>query len=131
MQFLYFYKNLFQMYGSKIRMIRELRGFSQEHVATKLGIAQTAYSRIETNQTKLSTEMLEKLAKELGVSPVDILNSDPVVVNFYGPNHGSAPFGTIQTVNVGEKELYEKIIASKDDEIARMQKTIDSLLAKK
>lgn len=119
------------MCGSKIRMIRELRGFSQEHVAAKLGIAQTAYCRIETNQTKLSTEMLEKLAKELGVSPVDILNSDPVVVNFYGPNHGSAPFGTIQTVNVGEKELYEKIITSKDEEIARLNQIIEGLLPKK
>ena len=36
------------MFGEKIKMIRELRGFSQENVAAKLGIAQNAYSRIET-----------------------------------------------------------------------------------
>jgi transcriptional regulator with XRE-family HTH domain len=119
------------MYGSKIKTIRELRGFSQEYVATKLGIAQTAYSRIENNQTKLSSEMLQKLSKELGVSEMDILNGEPVVVNFYGPNNGSAPFGTIQTVISGEKELYEKMLASKDEEIHRLNKIIEGLLGRK
>jgi transcriptional regulator with XRE-family HTH domain len=119
------------MYGNKIRSIREMRGFSQEYVAAKLGIAQNSYSRIETNQTKLSSEMLEKLSKELGVSPADILSAEPIVVNFYGTNNGSqGNFGTIENIYTSEKELYEKIIASKDEEIARLQKTIDALIAK-
>ena len=119
------------MYGGKIRMVRELRGFSQEHVATKLGIAQTAYSRIELNQTKLSSEMLEKIAKELGVSPVDILSNEPVVVNFYGPHGSAAPYGTIENSYLGQKELYEKLLASKDEEIAHLKQLIESLFPKK
>jgi transcriptional regulator with XRE-family HTH domain len=112
-------------------MIRELRGFSQEHIATKLGIAQTAYSRIELNQTKLSSEMLEKLAKELGVSPVDILNSEPVVVNFYAPHGSAAPYGTIENSYLGQKELYEKMLTGKDEEIVRLNSIIEKLLVKK
>lgn len=119
------------MYGAKIRMIRELRGFSQEHIATKLGIAQTAYSRIENNQTKLSSEILEKLAKELGVSPIDILSNEPVVVNFYGPHGSAAPFGTVENSYLGQKELYEKMLAGKDEEILRLNKIIEGLLPKK
>jgi len=55
-------------------MIRELRGYSQENIAARLGITQTSYSRIENNQTKLDTVILEKLAKELGVTVIDILS---------------------------------------------------------
>ncbi len=120
------------MYGDKIRSIREMRGFSQEYLSQKLGIAQNSYSRIENNQTKLSSEMLEKLAKELGVSPIDILSNEPTIINFYGANHGAqGSFGVIETFNAGQKELYEKIITGKEEEIARLQKIIDSLLAKK
>ena len=53
------------MHGQKIRIIRELRGFSQEYLANKLGIAQNSYSKIETNRTKLNTEMLTKIADSL------------------------------------------------------------------
>jgi len=53
------------MYGEKIRLIREMRGFSQENVAAKLGIMQNAYSRIENNQTKLESSMLVKIAEVL------------------------------------------------------------------
>ena len=119
------------MYGAKIRMIRELRGYSQENVAAKLGMTQATYSRIENNQTKLDTGTLDKLAKELGVSPSDIMSSEPVVVNFYGPNHGAAPFGSIGTINVEQRELYEKLLASKDEEIAHLKHVIESLLPKR
>ncbi len=119
------------MYGQKIRMIRELRGFSQEHVATMLGLTQASYSRIETNQTKLSTEMLERLAKEFGVTPADIMSTEPTVINFYGTNHGAqCTFGTVGYFDGTHKEIYEKLLASKDEEIARMQRTIDTLLAR-
>ncbi|MBK7764418.1 MAG: helix-turn-helix transcriptional regulator [Bacteroidetes bacterium] len=42
------------MVGGKIRTFRMLRGFSQEHMAAKLGIDQTKYSRIESSKQKTS-----------------------------------------------------------------------------
>lgn len=95
------------MYGEKIKMIRELRGFSQEHIADKLNMAQNTYSRIEKNQTKLTAEVLEKLAKELGVSPVDILSSEPAIINF-GTVHGTLQ-GNIENFYTYQKELLETI----------------------
>lgn len=50
------------MYGEKIRFIREMRGYSRENVAAKLGIAQNTYSKIETNQSRLESGMLVKIA---------------------------------------------------------------------
>lgn len=93
------------MYGEKIKMIRELRGFSQEHMASKLDMGQNSYSRIEKNQTKLTAEVLEKIAKELGVSPIDILSSEPAIVNF-GTVHGTLQ-GNIENFYSYQKEIIE------------------------
>jgi transcriptional regulator with XRE-family HTH domain len=118
------------MNGSKIRIIRELRGFSQENIASKLGITQTAYSRIENNQTKLNTGMLEKIAKELGVSSIDILSHEPTVVNF-APSQISQSFGHGENFHSFQKDLVEKIILSKDQEINNLKEIIASLMKSK
>jgi transcriptional regulator with XRE-family HTH domain len=118
------------MFGEKIRLVREMRGFSQENVAAKLGIAQNAYSRIETNQTRLESGMLVKIAEVLGVSPMDILSSQPAIINLQSNKGTQQSFGYVENLVSGQKELYEKMLSSKDEEIARMQKIIDSLLKK-
>lgn len=118
------------MYGEKIRTIRELRGYSQEYVAGKLGIAQNTYSKIETNQAKLSAEMLQKLSKELGVSPIDILSQQPAIVNFES-NQGTQGIGYIEHFYSFQKELIDKIMAPKDSELLSLKQIIDTLLKDK
>ena len=39
--------------GQKIRMVRELKGFSQEYMAHALGLSQRGYSKLERDETKL------------------------------------------------------------------------------
>ena len=39
--------------GGKIRQIRELKGFTQDYLATQLGISQRAYSKLERDEIKL------------------------------------------------------------------------------
>jgi transcriptional regulator with XRE-family HTH domain len=120
------------MHGPKIRMLRELQGFSQDYLATQLGMTQASYSRIETNQTKLTTDMLEKIANVLDVSVADIMSTDPFVINFYGTNHGAqCTFGPVEHFDAGQKELFEKIIASKDEEIARLNELLKEMIKKK
>jgi len=109
-----------------------MRGYTQDYVAAKLGIAQNSYSRIENHQTKLSSETLEKLAKILNVTLADILSPEPIIVNFHdASNAAKSSFQHIEQQILNQKELYEKIIASKDEEIAQLKKTIDLLTAKK
>jgi transcriptional regulator with XRE-family HTH domain len=119
------------MYGEKIRLIREMRGFSQENVAAKLGIAQNAYSRIELNQSKLESGMLVKIAEVLEVSPMDILSSQPAIINFQSNKGTQQSFGYVETVMTAQKELYEKMLLSKDEEIARLNKIIEHFMGKK
>ena len=119
------------MYGEKIRLIREMRGFSQENVAAKLGIAQNSYSRIETNQSKLEAGMLTRIAEALEVSPMDILSNQPAIINFQSNKGTQQSFGYVENVIAGQKELYEKMLEGKDAEILRLNKIIEKLLAKK
>lgn len=67
--------------GIRIRKIREYRNYTQQHMAEILGISQNAYSKIESGNTKLSTDRLEDIAKVLDVPYEAILNSDKNIFN--------------------------------------------------
>ena len=119
------------MYGEKLKLIRELRGYSQEYVASELGIAQNTYSKIETNQTRLSADMLERIAGLFDVSPLDIISSQPAIVNFQSNKGTQQSFGYVENVISGQKELYEKMLQAKDEEIIRLEKLVHQLLEKR
>ncbi len=118
------------MYGVKIRMVRELRGLSQENVAMRLGIAQNTYSGYENNQIKISAEMLEKVADVLEVSPMDLMNQQPAIINLQS-NHGTQGIAHIENFYSVQKEFIDKMLLAKDEEISRLQKIIDGLISKK
>jgi transcriptional regulator with XRE-family HTH domain len=117
------------MSGEKIRIIRELRGYSQEFVANKLGIAQNTYSKIETEQSKLTVKMLNKISDVLGVSPTELLNNEPAIINF-ASNQGTQCL-KVEHLYTYQKEQLEKIIDSKDHEISKLENIINGLLKDK
>ncbi len=60
--------------GEKIRKIRNLRGYSQEYMGSRLHMSQNNYSRIELDQINLTLKTLNDIAAVLEVSTQDILN---------------------------------------------------------
>jgi transcriptional regulator with XRE-family HTH domain len=64
------------MPGTIIRRFREMHNYSQKYVASKMGISQNAYSKIENNITQLTIEHLKKLSVILDVSVMDLLKDD-------------------------------------------------------
>ena len=58
--------------GQKIKKLRELKNFTQAHMATELGITQSAYSKIEQSDTDITYAKMSKIAEVLGISPEDI-----------------------------------------------------------
>lgn len=60
----------------RIRTIRTGLGYSQEFVASKIGISQNAYSRIELGLAKLSIERMLKIADILHVNPLKLMSAD-------------------------------------------------------
>lgn len=102
--------------GHKIRQIRELKGYSQEYVASKLGVSQRAYSKLETNETKLDWQKITKIAGVFEIDPLDIISFDDNLV--FHNCHQSGKFGQFYN-HIPEKliEQYEMRIKGLEDEI--------------
>lgn len=111
--------------GNKIRKIRELKGFSQEYVASKLALSQTAYSKIESMATKkIDNEKLKEIAAALEVELDDIIHfNESMVFN------NCRQSGQINTINNNPiekiQELYERIISQQKEEIGVLKQKLD------
>jgi transcriptional regulator with XRE-family HTH domain len=64
------------MPGTVIRKFREMRNYSQEYVAGKMGISQNAYSKIENSITQLTVSHVSQISAILEVSIMDLLKDD-------------------------------------------------------
>jgi transcriptional regulator with XRE-family HTH domain len=64
------------MPGHIIKKYRELKNYSQKYVATKMGISQNAYSKIENNITQLTVHHLKQLSGILEVPMSDLLKDE-------------------------------------------------------
>lgn len=54
---------------NKIRLKRLEKNFSQDYLASKIGISQSYYARIESGKNALTLVNLLKIAEDLEVSP--------------------------------------------------------------
>ncbi|CAD0003119.1 helix-turn-helix transcriptional regulator [Flavobacterium chungangense] len=95
---------------NKIKNIRELKNYTQEYMAEKLGVTQAGYSKIEKGKTSLSYEKLVEIGRILDVSVEDIISFDyDRYFNSFnkitGNNNGSILINTENTSTI--KELYE------------------------
>ena len=64
------------MPGNIIKQYRELRNYSQEYIAKKMGISQNAYSKIENNITQLTVNHLKSISSTLDIPIIDLLKDD-------------------------------------------------------
>lgn len=59
--------------GQKIRKLRELRNYTQEYMALNLDITQTAYCKLEKEDSRLSIVRLKRIADVLDIEPLQLL----------------------------------------------------------
>lgn len=60
--------------NEKIRTIRQLKDFSQEDMAEKLGISKNTYANIERGETDVSVSRLEQIANTFEMDLVELFN---------------------------------------------------------
>jgi transcriptional regulator with XRE-family HTH domain len=72
--------------GKNIRTFRHQRGWSQEDVASRLGISIPAFSKIETGVTDINLSRLEQIAKIYELDVVQIIAMDTEVVEHQPSN---------------------------------------------
>jgi transcriptional regulator with XRE-family HTH domain len=114
------------MYGAKIRSIREMRGLSQGNIAAQIGVTQNSFSKIETDQSKLESRMLLKIADALEVSPIEIVSDQLTVSNSNSRKLIKLSLENAETIFILQRDFFEKAIAAKDAEIANLNKIINS-----
>jgi transcriptional regulator with XRE-family HTH domain len=59
--------------GKKIKALREKKNLTQAEVAEKAGIHPNYYARVERGEVDARTNIIQKIAKALGVKSSDIL----------------------------------------------------------
>ncbi len=111
--------------GTNVRKIRELKGFSQDYMASQLKISQRQYCRIEKDETELTLSKLESIGNILEVSSQQLLGFDE---KFIFQNCENA-FGTNQNYyaySEKERELFEKRIAHLEGEILFLRNQLET-----
>lgn len=111
---------MIQQAETKIKQIRELKNFTQEYMAQKLGLSTRAYSKIETGETQLTINRLNEISGILGVPAMEVLGFDDKQVfnnckqdGYIGINHINIPDKLIQQYDETIQALKEQIAVMK------------------
>jgi transcriptional regulator with XRE-family HTH domain len=65
----------------QIKQLRENAQYSQEEMAQKMGISQSAYARFELSKTKIDLDRLESFAKQIGKPFIDVITYPERYIN--------------------------------------------------
>ena len=112
--------------GPKIRKIREIKGYSQEYIASKMSIKQNSYSKLESGETNLSIDRLMEICSVLEIELSTLMNFDEKMVFNNCTQNGNFGENNTFVFNAVEKiqELYERIIKAKNEEIETLNKLL-------
>lgn len=111
--------------GAKIKKLRDLKGLTQTEMAEKLHLSLNAYGKVEREETELSINRLQEIAKILEVKLHDLLDFDEnrVVFNQTQTNYDNTTAIAYQESKnefEGERKLYEARIADLQKENDRL-----------
>ncbi|MDR2148457.1 MAG: helix-turn-helix transcriptional regulator [Tannerella sp.] len=112
---------------AKIKRLRQEKGLTLPQMAEKLKIDRSAYALLESGETYSWAKYFEELMTILEITPEKFfegIGNNVVINNNKCSNGGNANVENLYAYN---KELYDKLIAAKDDQIAFLK----SLLGKK
>jgi transcriptional regulator with XRE-family HTH domain len=60
--------------GQKIKKLRELKNYTQQHLADELGISLSGYGKIERDQTEITMARLLEIAKILKIDLFSLIH---------------------------------------------------------
>jgi transcriptional regulator with XRE-family HTH domain len=117
---------IFMSVNEKIRLIREAKNLTQEQVAEKLGVSQSAYGDIERGENDPKLSKLQKIAEifEMQLSElVDLSDKGNLNVTFNTCNQKKFYIGS----STAELEKQNLIIELKDKELAMKDRENENL----
>lgn len=113
----------------KIRLMREIRQWSQEEMASKMNMSLSGYAKIERGETKLHYDKLVQIAQIFNMSLSDLVNSDKGLFFYMNENcdNNSLTYYSSADVATIEIEKLKLSISHKDELLAQKEKEIESL----
>ena len=110
---------------NKIRDIRKQKGYSNEVMAMDLGMSTSAYNKLERMESSISLERFIKIIEILNVPYSEFF--DLTVKSIYRQDLKDNSIGhyEVQTLYQENREVYEKLIASKDEQIALLKNLLE------
>jgi transcriptional regulator with XRE-family HTH domain len=100
-------------FGERLRALREAAGLSQQQVADKLGMTQTAYAWWERNPVALRPDQLQSLAAALNLSVEELIGTNG------SKKRGSGPVGKarqmFERVSQLPRATQQRILANVED----------------
>lgn len=114
--------------NDNIKKIRIEKKLTQDAVAKKLGVSRVWYNRLEQNEIDIKVDLLPKLAKIFDVPVQDLTQVNGS--SFFSSNNSNSQIKNIANVvndNEAAKEMYERLIKSKDEIIATQLELITQL----
>jgi len=121
-------KTMFKMnISTKIRKVRELKGYSQAYIATELGISQSAYCQIEKDDKNLTIDRIQKVSNILDIDPMELINfnEQQIFNNCKNGNFGTNINSNYYAYSENERMLYEKSIDRLEREVDFLKRSIE------
>lgn len=115
--------------GESIKKLRELKNFTQQHMAAELDLSVSGYGKIERDETDVSLNKLERIAEVLGVDMNTILSFDSK--NVFQFTNNQMANGIVQNQYNAQNELLERLVAKYEEENKYLKGLIDTLTRKK
>ena len=109
----------------KITQYRNRKGYTYENMTHDLHITPAAYRKIETGETKLTVERLFKIADILESPFTDFLDLEKDILNQHNHDNENVYQQKIDNFYQENKEVYEKLIKAKDEQIQLLMEQIN------
>ena len=105
--------------GNRIRKLRDVKNIKQDEMARELGMSQSNYSRIESDEVKINEDVLEKIAILFKMSKEELTNFDENVVNFNNCTGSAYKVETMHNYAISSeiKKLYDDKIILLEEKI--------------
>ncbi len=108
-----------------IKKIRTAKGLTQDFVADRLNITRSAYQKIEAGDSYAWAKYLDRLVDILDITPKDLFDD---IEQFINKNNKAFDLNVIEYIEVlhqENKDIYEKLISVKDEQIAFLKNLLE------
>jgi transcriptional regulator with XRE-family HTH domain len=109
---------------SKISSIRAKKGYTYENMAHELDITPAAYRKIEIGETRLTVERMFQIADILKSPLSELLEIGNDTFQQTNNETATGYQQKIENFYQENREIYEKLLASKDEQIALLKEIL-------